>query len=98
MNHSYRWTQPEGRDDIIVSYSENLDNVEYITDDPVCVFHAAKGFPRDIEDISDCRGRNETVHIMIFTKLQNSLGIIKEWIPLEQYIQKDIGINHQFHI
>ena len=35
---------------------------------------------------------------MIFTKLQDSLGIIKEWIPLEQDIQKDIGINHQFHI
>ena len=25
-------------------------------------------------------------------------GIIKEWIPLKQDIQKDIGINHQFHI
>ena len=43
----------EGGDDIIVGYSENLDNVEDIADDPVCVFHAAKGFPRDIEDIRD---------------------------------------------
>ena len=41
------------RDDIIVGYSEYLDDVEDIADDPVCVFHAAKGFPRDVEDIRD---------------------------------------------
>ena len=43
----------EGGDDIIVGYSENFDNVEDIADDSVCVFNAAKGFPRDIEDIRD---------------------------------------------
>ena len=43
----------KGGDDIIVGYSENFDNVEDIADDSVCVFDAAKGFPRDIEDIRD---------------------------------------------
>ena len=51
-----------------------------------------------IEDICDSGGRNEPVYCMIFTKLQDSPGVIKEWISLEQDIQKDIGINHQFHI
>ena len=88
----------KGGDDIIVGHSENLDNVEDIADDPVCVFHAAKGFPRDIEDIRDCGVRNESAYTMVFTKFQDSPGIIKEWISLKQNIQKDIGINHQFHI
>ena len=43
----------KGGDDIIVGYSENFDNVEDIADDSVCVFNAAKGFPRDIENIRD---------------------------------------------
>ena len=29
------------------------DNIEDIADDPVRIFHTAKGFPRDIENIRD---------------------------------------------
>ena len=45
----------KGRDDIIVGYSEYLDDVEDIADNPVGVFHVAKSFPRDIDDICNSR-------------------------------------------
>ena len=86
------------RQDIIVRHSEDLDNVEDAADDPVSVFHAAECFARDIENIRDGRSRNKPIHIMILAKLQDSFGVIKERIPVDQDVQKDIGVNHQFHI